>query len=125
MKTGWANRETSSKLNICYAVSQKENFFPAGSMWQQAISLKAGETYSFHCSHCSAQIFLFMGVYIPLFTYMCIRNHRKSLTGNYPARKCNLTKMKNGNKNISSVITQHFNINKTEKKCKFSVSELN
>lgn len=27
MKTGWANRETSSKLNICYAVSQKKDFF--------------------------------------------------------------------------------------------------
>lgn len=27
MRTGWANRETSSKLNIFYAVSQKKDFF--------------------------------------------------------------------------------------------------
>lgn len=125
MKTGWANRETSSKLNNCYAVSQKKYFFLLAACGSKLFPSKQDKLIPFTAVIVLLRYF-YSCVYIPLFTYMYIRNHHKNLTENYPARKCNLSKMKNGNENISSVVIKHFNVNKMKKKkSKFSFSEFN
>lgn len=55
-------------------------------------------------------------MYTPSFTYRYITNHQKSLIENDPTRKYSLSKLKNGNKNITTVITKSFNVKKKKKR---------
>lgn len=57
-----------------------------------------------------------MCMYTPSFTYRYITNHQKSLIENDPTRKYSLSKLKNGNKNITTVITKSFNVKKKKKR---------
>lgn len=71
MKTGWANRETSSKLNICYAVFQKKGFFP---FWQHLVASYFPQSrinlfFSLQSLFCS-DIFIHMCVYCFIYLYI-------------------------------------------------------
>lgn len=53
-----------------------------------------------------------MYMYTPSFIYKYITNCQKNLIENYPARKYKLSKIKNRNKNITTVITISLNVSK-------------
>lgn len=66
VKTGWANRETSRKLNICYTVSQKYIFFLLAACSSKLFPSKQDKLQSLFCS----DVFIHVCVYCIIYLYI-------------------------------------------------------